>query len=186
MKVSVTGPIGSGKSTFAEMLSRNKVDVLSGDDIGRELLMENSEEIFKYLGLDSTGNILEKLKSFFLEDEGIFIKYNQWMYRHLPGRIMRTVLECEDVILDAALVFEWGIDHQFDANITVFDGDFSSRIERLSNIGDIDRQLYRLLDSHQMPVEEKMELADIVVENNGTLEDLREEADEIYQAVFAD
>lgn len=186
MKISVTGPIGSGKSTFAEMLSRNRVDVLSGDDIGRELLMENSEEILKHLSLKSNGDIVEKLKSSFLENESIFIKYNQWMYRHLPDRIMRTVLECEDVILDAALVFEWGIDHQFDANITVFDGDFKSRIERLSNIRDIDRQLYRLLDNHQMPVEKKMELADIVIENNGTLEELREEADEIYQAVFAD
>lgn len=186
MKISVTGPIGSGKSTFAEMLSKSRVHVLSGDDIGRELLMENSEEILKHLDLKSNGNIIEKLKYSFIEDESIFIKYNQWMYRHLPGRIMRAVLEYEDVILDAALVFEWGIDHQFDANITVFDGDFSSRLKRLSNISSIDRKLFKLLDNHQIPVEEKMELADIVVENNGTLEDLREEADEIYQAVFTD
>jgi len=74
MRVSVTGSFASGKSIFSRMLSMQKIEIVNADYIGKKILSENVEEIFKYLKLEMQEDYLEFLKTQFLKNEKIFIK----------------------------------------------------------------------------------------------------------------
>uniref|UniRef100_A0A7C3NFR9 Dephospho-CoA kinase n=1 Tax=candidate division WOR-3 bacterium TaxID=2052148 RepID=A0A7C3NFR9_UNCW3 len=186
MKIGVTGKFGTGKTTFSEFLSKGKIKIISGDELGKELLKENQKEIFAYLNLKHDQNYLERLKESITKDENIFVKYNNWMYTHLPDYIIGICEKYDDVILDAALIFEWQIDYYFDNIILIKDGDFEERFRRVfEKKGGADRELYKLLDRYQWTDEKKTLFCDFLVENNGSLEQLKKSADEIFNKIFS-
>lgn len=185
MKIGVTGKFGSGKSTFCSFLSRCKIKILSGDEVGKEILKENNKIIFDHLGLIPTKDYLEVLKDNIVKDETIFVKYNNWMFTHLPDIIIDKCEKYDDVILDAALIFEWQIDYYFDYIILVQDGDFEERFRRVfENKNGVDKNLYKLLDKYQWSDDRKRIFSDFVVENNSSLDDLKRKADEIFGKIF--
>lgn len=185
MKIGITGKFGSGKSTFAEFLSKGKIKIILGDELGKELLRENQKEIFALLGLKHDQNYVEKLKESIIKDENLFVKYNNWMYTHLPDYIIENCEKYDDVILDAALIFEWQIDYYFDTIILIRDGDFEERFRRIfEKRGGADRELYKLLDRYQWSDEKKILFSDFVVENTGSIEQLKKSADEIFKKIF--
>ncbi|MDD3802872.1 MAG: dephospho-CoA kinase [bacterium] len=186
MKISVTGKFASGKSSFCRYFSKEKLRILSGDEIGKEILEENKKEILSMLRISSSENYLEKMKSLFLEDETKFIKYNNWMYLHLPEEIITRCSKYDDVILDAALVFEWQIDEFFDINILVSDGTFEERFIRAKKQRpNADEPLYRMLDKYQWSDDKKRIYVDLVVENKGTLKELEIKSDEAFKKIFS-
>ncbi|MGE3062359.1 MAG: dephospho-CoA kinase [bacterium] len=185
MKIAVTGKFASGKSSFCSFFSRGKIWVLSGDEIGKEVLEENKSEILSLLKIKQSDDYLEKMKKLFLEDESKFIKYNNWMYLHLPEEIISRCSRYDDIILDAALVFEWQIDEYFDFNILVLDGSFKERFNRASEQRPgADEELYRLLDKYQWSDDKKKIYANLCVENNETLKELKAKADETFNKIF--
>ncbi len=186
MKISITGKFGTGKSVFSKYLSNNKVPIINGDLIGKQLLNEKRVEIFDYLNLEyNEDNYIKVLKIFILEKEDNFVKYNKWMYEHLPRRILNECSKYKDVILDAALVFEWAIDDYFDLNILIIDGSFEERFERIKKSRkSVNKNLYKLLEKNQLNDNKKIKKANIVIYNNRELDFLKERANEIYKKYF--
>ena len=185
MKISVTGKFASGKSSFSEFLSHKKIKVLSGDDVGKEVLEENKNEILSLLKIKADDDYLRVMRMTFLEDEAKFIKYNNWMYMHLPEEIINRCSRYDDVIIDAALIFEWQIDEYFDLNILVTDGEFEERFLRASKSRkDSEKDLYRMLDKYQWSDAKKRIYADVCIENNGSLEELKVKSDVIFKKIF--
>jgi len=184
MKISVSGKFASGKSAFCEFFSRGKIKILSGDEIGKELLKENKQEILSLLKIKDDDYVL-KMKELFLLDESKFIRYNNWMYMHLPEEIINRCSAFDDVILDAALVFEWQIDEYFDINILITDGEFEERFERASRQRkNADKELYRMLDKYQWSDSKKKIYADLCIVNDGNLDDLKVKADAVFNKIF--
>lgn len=185
MKISVTGSFASGKSVFSKILSGGEVHIVSADDEGRKMLNENIDEIFSYLNLKNEKDAVGVLKAAFLRDEKIFIRYNSWMYERLPAAVISLCRKHENVILDAALVYEWGIEREFDINILVTDGTFEERIKRAEKQGrSPDKNLYALLEKHQMKDDERRVFADIVIENRGDENEFYERAEELRRQIF--
>jgi len=185
MRVSVTGSFASGKSIFSRMLSMEKIEIIDADAIGKNILRENIEEIYEFLKLDMHEDYLQYLKTQFLKDEKIFIKYNSWMYDRLPQAVLKECFKYDNSILDAALVFEWGIEKSFDMNILIRDGSFDDRIRRAEIQGrHPDKNIYLLLEKHQMNDEERLIFADVVIENTNGEADLKKKAEDIYEKIF--
>lgn len=185
MKISVTGKFASGKSSFCGFLSRGKINILSGDAIGKEILEENRREILSLLKIRPDEDYVSRMRNLFMEDESKFIKYNNWMYMHLPEEIITRCSRYDDVILDAALVFEWQIDEYFDVNILVADGPFEERFKRAKNQRPgAEERLYRLLDKYQWSDDKKKIYATVTVENKSDLPELERKADELFKKIF--
>lgn len=186
VRVSVTGGFASGKSLFAKILSGGTVPVVNADSEGKKLLNGNIEEIFSYLNLKEEERNVAALKSAFLKDERTFIKYNAWMYERLPRVVSAKCMESENSILDAALVYEWGIEGVFDMNILILGGTFEERMERAAKQGrEPDRNLYTLLEKHQMKDEERLLYADMVIENKGDEIEFISKAEELHIKIFS-
>ncbi len=86
------------------------------------------------------------------------------------------------LVHEAALLFEAGGDAHVDA-VAVVDAPEDARVERVVERDDVTPDQVRARMGHQLPPEELRRRADYVIENDGSLEDLRAQTIALYRAV---
>ena len=84
------------------------------------------------------------------------------------------------IIFDVPLLFESGMDKMCDKIILVFT-DKKIQIKRMLERDGITEELAEKIINSQMSLEEKLNKSHIHLENNGTLENLREKSETIYR-----
>ena len=190
MIVAVTGGIGSGKSEFCKVLADLGAGIIIGDDLGRRALETDSSllpAIREHFGdsvFDPEGNLIRKaLGDIVFADP----EQKKWLdtrifpeiYRQLWEDVMELRQHHAHVVVDAAMIYEWGIENDFDMVVVV-----SAPPERVQkNISHRDgfdetQMLYRFRS--QIPPEEKAKRAKVVIHNDGTLDDLAIKAREFW------
>lgn len=180
--VGLTGAIGSGKSTVADIFEQCGIPVLRADDIAKELMASDRgmiEAIREEFGDDAyTDGALNRsyLASAIFGDPERLKRMNAIVHPRTISeqgvRARKLVDEGRRVVAcEAALIFESGGEGRFDY-IVVVDADRELRLERAAarNGGTADDVARR--DAAQIPAEQKVEMADFVIKNNGTLEEL--------------
>lgn len=181
--VGITGEIGAGKSTVAAMLAETGAAVIDADRVGHEVLdrllvRDQLRQAFGERICDAAGQIDRKaLASIVFADEA-----QRRRLEALVHPLMRQVfaqrlekLRREGValvVLDAAVLFEAGWDALCDATVFVT----APRAQRQSRAGAArgwsGAELKRR-ESAQLPPRAKRALADVVIVNDGTLEECR-------------
>ncbi len=188
--VGVTGGIGSGKSTFAALLVERGAQVIDADQIGRAALdpgkpsWRDVVETFgnEVLAAASMNIDRKRLADIVFNDPDKLAALNAIVH----PVILRTIADELDilrntneiVILDAALLFELGLNESVDVVIVVI-ADPKTRQQRLLVRGMTLADVLARMDA-QVDPESVASRADIVVRNDGTLEDLAREADRVY------
>lgn len=191
MIVGITGGMGSGKSSFArklEELGAKRIDadrvghrVIERPEILRDLLAAFGEDLINPAGELNRRELGRRA----FADEVSCTRLNQIVHPLLEKELKNQIDRARNpgsenvVVVDAALIFEWGDLQRFDV-IVVVDAKEEVRIERLIRGGMISEAEVRRRMACQMPVEEKTARADWVVENNGSLQDLRREAEHLW------
>jgi len=191
--VGLTGGMGSGKSTAAKMFADKGAYVLDADAICRELMEPGKtawKEIRDWLGED----ILNEDQSLNRALIASLVFQNPTEKMKLEAILHPRVFEYEKsefhriseidphalVIIDAALLIESGNFRKVD-KVLVVACEEETRIGRVLakkkfSREDIERRL-----KNQMPLCDKMKHADHVLQNDGSLDHLREQVDEIYK-----
>ncbi len=93
---------------------------------------------------------------------------------HSAGRMMNRV------VVDAALIFEWGMEREFHAVILVTAPE-ELRLRRLMERENFSREEAEARIRSQMPESGKIPKAAYVIENTGTMEELEEKVDEVWR-----
>lgn len=88
------------------------------------------------------------------------------------------------IVADIPLLFETGLEAEFDVVVLV-DAPESVRRARLVDLRGLDADEATRMIAAQMPAEEKRSRAGIVIENTGTLEDLRVRATAVWRGLQA-
>jgi len=191
MLIGVTGEIGAGKSTLAQIFQDWGAELISGDEIGRELLEQEGLTYRLLLAkygrniLNSEGKIdrrkLGKIVFSSLESRE---EFDGIVHPPLLARLRERMEEAKKrslfVVVDAALIVEWRMTGEFDKLIVVV-ADEEKRIERIKRCSQLtDEELRDRFDS-QLPREAKIPKADWVIENNGDLRDLMSQAERIWR-----
>lgn len=181
MIVGLTGGIASGKSTVSNYLKTKNYKIFDADLIAKEISQkkEVEEEIVSNFGvsiLDENTNKIDrkKLKKAVFEDEKKLNILNSIIhpkvYSFFENIKIRNKKE-EVIIFDVPLLFESGMD-KFCDKIVLVSSDDKIKIARMIKRDMIDEKLAEKIISVQMSDVEKIKKADIVIENNGSLEEL--------------
>lgn len=89
------------------------------------------------------------------------------------------------IIVDAALIYEISIEKMFDAVIVVY-AKLNSRLKRVMERDDLKRTEVLARVRRQIPLEDKKLWADYSIDNNGTIDDLKKQVENIYQELMTD
>ena len=182
MILGITGCPGSGKSVLAKTVARYDWNLIDADDIGREVVEENSSIIEALAGafgndiVRRDGTLDRRLvaRRVFVSPEAT-ARLNSIVHPKLIGLLVERieVLRAGGVrtVVDCALIFEWGIENVFDLVVCV-QADFERRIERIMNRDGRTREEIEGFYAAQLPEAEKVRRADLVIANNGSLERL--------------
>ncbi|MDD3179684.1 MAG: dephospho-CoA kinase [Opitutaceae bacterium] len=185
--VGLTGNMGCGKTAAALMFAGHGFRRLDSDQLVREVLLPDQEV---------ASAIREKFGSSCFTEEGrvrrdrvaarVFAdaKALNWLENLLHPRlfvIWRQKFAEPGVswIVEAPLLFEKRLENWFDSLVCVT-ADFPQQIRRLEQRG-IPPDLARQRLAKQLPLEEKCELADFVLLNDGSLDFLRRQVDLVVQ-----
>lgn len=190
----VTGGIGSGKTTVCRFLEEQSAKVFYADLEAKRLMADDPEvraEIEAAFGADSytTDGALnrEYLAEQVFGDEEKLERLNAIVHPRVfeAFEAAKERARDEDVPLlvhEAALIFEAGGDEHVDA-VAVVDAPEETRIARVVERDDVTASQVRARMGHQLPPEELRRRADYVIDNDGTLEDLRQKTIELYRTV---
>jgi len=183
MLVGITGGIGSGKSSFAQMLADRGGIRIDADQVAREVaeypvVVLQLQEVFGADVLNGEDRLdrRELGRRAFVSEE-TSQRLEQIMRPPLAQAIWQKLKQASQVpenslvLLDASLIYEWGSQARFD-RIVVVDADEDKRVARAIARGGLREEEIRKRMARQMDPAEKRQRADYVVYNNGDLTDL--------------
>ncbi|MFH1070703.1 MAG: dephospho-CoA kinase [Candidatus Glassbacteria bacterium] len=190
--IGLTGNIGSGKSTVARAWRDKRGALLiDADEIGRLVVFPGSEtlgELVKHFGgeiLQPDGRLdRQRTAQLAFSSQENLQELNSIVHpaiiRTINNELRRALAEgVSAVVIDAALIFEFGFDRSVDAMIVV-DAPRKAKIERMLARGRMDRKTIEQVLDFQMDPGELRKRAAWVIENDGGLEDLEREALEVF------
>ena len=183
LNIAITGGIGSGKTSVTEILRSCGYTVIDADAMSRELTSSGGRAI---------PYIREKFGPGFIMEDGSLdrAKMRDLVFRDPAKKALleegttRVVLEDIEAIrsqkekagekalfYDIPLLFETGTEGEYDA-VWVITADHALRAARIMERDGIDAGMIDLIMDSQEDDEAKKAKADLVIYNNGTMEDL--------------
>ncbi|MGL4786315.1 MAG: dephospho-CoA kinase, partial [Cetobacterium sp.] len=189
----LTGGIGSGKSTVSKIFLSMGIKVFDADLIAKDILETEQvkEEIKEKLGkefinLKSNSVDKELLKKEVFNNSKKLNILNGIVHPRVVDIYIKKYLEFKDkkeiVIFDVPLLFEVNLERYCD-KVIVVDIDLKVQIERIKNRDNIDVALINKIIAAQMSREERNIKADILIENNGSLEELKQKIEKIIKDI---
>lgn len=192
--IGLTGGIASGKSTVSNMIRKQGLRVVDADIIAREVV-EIGQPAYKKI-IETFDGILDedksinrqKLGSIIFADEKKRQQLNSIVHPAVREEMLKQV-ESEKqknalaVVLDIPLLFESKLTHIVDKTILVY-VDEHIQLERLMERNDYTEHEARMRIESQMPLKEKLKLADYVINNNGSLEETERQLRNILDTII--
>lgn len=178
MKIALVGNIASGKSTVEKTLQELNFSVLDTDFVAHCLLGNNAEimEAFKDYDILTEGKISrEKLGKIVFSDETLKQKLESILHPQIRAKIQEyfSIHSNEKLVfVSIPLLFEAKMEDLFDKVLFVYTND-DIRLQRLMKRNNYTKEYAIVRMNSQISQDEKVKLADWVIYNNSTVEDLR-------------
>ncbi|MCK9244155.1 MAG: dephospho-CoA kinase [Candidatus Marinimicrobia bacterium] len=190
----VTGGLGSGKSTACKFLAEKGAYVLDADLIAKKLMETDPQirdEIIEAFGSDvykdgklDTQKLAQRAFASEVDQRLLNDIVHPRVVDYFQEKVDKLRNKYELIVLDAPLIFESGFDSRLDHTLLIYTK-YKIRLERALRRGNLSREdILRRIDL-QMPEEDKRELAEFVIENNGAEEQLKSAVDELYDKLTA-
>jgi dephospho-CoA kinase len=185
--IAVTGPFASGKSTFVRLLGELGAETVSADEIVHDLLVEDEQTVSR---------VVERFGSDVLGDGGVD--------RRALGRKVfgdpEALRDLEDIlhplvrretgrrvaasgadlfVAEVPLLFEGESSGAYDHTVAVVVPEERRRAWAAER--GVDEAALRAIEARQLPQEEKARRADIVVQNDGGVDKLKRQAEELRE-----
>lgn len=188
--IGLTGGIASGKSTVSALLKELGAYIVDADRIAREIVTPGSEALKEIAGFfgeeilngDGTLKRAELARRVF-NDPAALEKLNQITHPRIISAIeerIRQAAPTESVlVLDAALLLELNLKSLVDEIWLVCVAP-ETQFERLLKREAMTREDAGKIIRTQLPLEAKMAAADVCIDNNGTVEALRQKIQKLW------
>ncbi|NCO24182.1 MAG: dephospho-CoA kinase [Candidatus Infernicultor aquiphilus] len=199
MIIGLTGGIVSGKSTVARMFKDLGAKIVDADKLGHQVILPPGaawKRIIKIFGKDilqkdQTIN-REKLGKIVFANQNLLKKLNKITHPEIIKLIKKEISlaknnskeEKKILIIDAALIYETKIDRLMDKIIVVY-LDEEKQLKRLKKRNNLaEKEALQKIKS-QIPLKEKIERADYVIDNDDTLDKTRKQVEKIWEELMS-
>jgi dephospho-CoA kinase len=190
--VGLTGNIGSGKSTVAKFLVERGAVLIDADHLARqatedpEILQQIADVLGEDLFKDGRLDRVKTAAKVFHDEQsrralGAII--HPWVRRKSAERVESLQQQQKPpalILMDVPLLYENGLEQEFDTVIVVT-APLELRLARVQAGRGFSEEEVRARDAAQMPLEEKVERADFVLDNSGTPERLERQVARLWQ-----
>ena len=193
--VGLTGGIGSGKSTVARMLEKRGAVVFDADVLARAVVEPGTPghaAVIERFGANvlAPGGELDReaLASIVFADPAARRDLEAIVHpevRRLFAEGSEAYLETDRVVVfSAPLLVETGMHTAFDV-LVVVSATTATQVERLMRERGMSEASIRARIDAQAPLEDKAEVADFLVDNEGTLDELEQQIDRLWSGLSA-
>lgn len=197
LNVGLTGGIATGKSTAVRMLVRKGARVIDHDALVHTL-QEPGQPVWKRIVEAFGRDILDAGGRIDRKKLGAVVFGNETRRKALEGIVHPAVLEeaqrrrdeiaSEDrqaiVLSDIPLLLEVGMQGLFDLILLVY-APPEVQIARVMKRNRMTRDEAVARLEAQMPIDEKLRAADVVIRNDGTMRDLEKRVGEVWEELLA-
>ena len=194
MVIGLTGGIGTGKSTVNQILREKGYEVIDLDVISHEVIrfpqvVEKIVENFgkEVLEKDNFGNYTvsrEKLGKIIFKNKEKRLILNSIMHpeilHFMREKIFGHKKENKIIFVEIQLLFEVQWEKEFDY-ILLISAKKSTQIRRILERDNRSKNDALNIINSQMPLDEKKERSDFVIENDGSIQDLEKKVDEFLR-----
>ena len=198
LRVGLTGGIASGKSTVCNWLAEHGFNVIDADRVAHGLIRQGQpcfDPVVAAFGtriLDAAGEIdRNRLGELVFNDPARLQELNALVHPEVIGRILEQLDRLEQsrppskVVVDASLMIESGFHKQFKHLIVVSCG-IDQQLQRLMARNRLSRAQALQRIGLQWPLQAKLPLATVVIDNSGTLEQTRHQVDRLLETLAAE
>lgn len=190
MILGLTGGIGTGKSTVANMLKEKGIPVVDTDLISREVI--EYPEIIEKIKLEISNEVFDfnnkldrkKMSEIVFENQEKLKKLNEIMHPEILKKMWDEVEELKKnhkiIVVDVPLLFEINMEKEVDKILLIY----ASKEIQLKRIMERDgrtREEAVKIISSQMPLYKKREKSDYIIQNNDSLENLEKKLEKILE-----
>lgn len=188
--VGLTGGIASGKSTVSQLFEQSGVPVICADELAHEAVKPGSpalDEIRRAFGddtVDNEGNLdRAAMARLVFHDPALRKKLESIIHPRVYEGKAKRVKEFERqgyrvVLVDVPLMYESGWEKTFDLIIVVYVPRHVQQTRLVERDKMAPEDAMARLES-QMPIDEKRDQADKIIDNSGSLERTREQVESI-------
>lgn len=197
LRIGITGGLGSGKSEVTAFFKQKGARVFDAD-LEAKLILLHSEGVQKAVIAAFGDTVLNEVGELDFQRLARHAFANSDRQRQLNEIMHPEVIRAADkamilakqdgvemFILDAPLLFEAKLEEYLDLTVVVI-ADRQVRIKRALERGNLTEEDILRRIQLQMPDKEKLARADLVVTNNGTLEQLQAELETLYSNIIWD
>lgn len=183
-KIAITGGIGSGKSTVSEIIRKMGYVVVSADKVYSELLLNEDfvKEICELMNIspiEKDGRITidrKALSALVFSDKTQLSRLNDFTHPRIMDEIFRRSEGVEPLFFaEVPLLFERGYETEFD-NVFVVRRQLDLRLSGTAKRdGKTEAEIRKVIDNQFDYEGNKSGYKSIIIENNGTIQELETE-----------
>jgi dephospho-CoA kinase len=193
--VGLTGNIGSGKSTVAQMFSERGATVIDADVLARRAVEVGTAAYGKIVArwgasiLAPDGHLdRAALRRIVFADHAQLEELNQIVHPEVERLRLRLIEQARSrgdqiVVCDIPLLFERHMTDRFD-RIVLVDASRAVRLERLVKDRELRETEAMDMIAAQMPAELKRARADYIIENDGTFAQLERRVQDVWSTLM--
>ncbi len=189
MRIGLTGGIGAGKSTVTNYLVEKGYKVIDCDRVAREVV-EPGAPALAALCEAFGDDILDESGALDREKTAKIVFSDPEKRKTLDGITHAAIYDIIEerskghegslVFIDAALIFESGLDRELDS-VWVVTADDDIRRKRVAIRDNMDEEMIANRMKSQMSEDERKERADEVIDNSGAIEDLHVQIERLLE-----
>ena len=192
IRLGLTGSIGMGKSTTAQMFRDEGLPVIDSDAVVHDLYRGEAVPLIEraFPGTTAGGQVDRGKLSAYLSRHPEDFKLLETIVHPLVRRKeVETIAEAEKagadiIVLDIPLLFESGIESRVD-RIVVVTCDPEIQRQRVLTRPGMTEEKFRMILSRQMPDVEKRRRADFIIDTGGGFDHARAEVEKIVATLRA-
>ena len=197
--IGLTGGIVGGKSTAASMFKDFGAKIVDVDKIGHSVILPHRpawKKIIRLFGKDFLRNDLTidrgKLGKIVFTNQTLLKKLNEITHPEIIKVIKKEINLAKNktynqqkiLIIDAALIYEAKMDRLMDKIIVVYINE-DVQTKRLIKRNDLSKEEALQRIKSQMPIKEKIKMADYLIDNSSSLCKTKKQVEKIWQELVS-